>query len=481
MPPGERNPPVLTTAARPRSLAASLRRALLAATLAASSLLGAGPVSATTTSSADTGGPVNLAQLPPGVGGLMSENVSYMGTIPLDSPGVGGRVLKVGKQLRFYVTGLKGLSIYNITNPELPRLLGTFPFPHAQNEDVDVSENGKRVIISADGALLLPIMPLTRGVHVIDTSDPSAPELLGSISAPNHTTTCADAKCHWLYGSSGAIYDARKPANIKEVGRWKPIEGGAHDLNRDASGLIVSDSTPRYVLDPRKNPAKPKVITSGFSDPRVDPNYQHNNVRPRAGQWKPRRRGSAGYNNKQMRPGELLIANTETNVDPRCAQHGGGGIATWSMINFDKGARLKQLHAFRPMSGDYVSRGDPAINALGCSGHWFTERKNVIAAGWYEHGVRFIKVNPRNGKLKQIGFFQPGATEASAAYWVPGPKKSEYVYTVDYARGIDILKFDRKGRVPSLAEFDASWLANLDKVGTLSERERYICRIAQQQ
>ena len=466
-----------STAPRPRT---KIRRSLVTATLLATCLLGAGasPAAASTSSG---GAPVDLMQFPPGVGGFMSENVSYIGTIPLDSPGVGGRVLKVGKQVRFYVTGLKGLSIYDITNPELPVLLGTFPFPHAQNEDVDVSKDGKRVIISADGALLVPFMLATRGIHVIDTSNPAAPRLLGSINAPNHTTTCADAKCKWLYGSTGAIYDARKPANIKEVGRWKPIDGGAHDLNRDASGLIVSDSDPRYVLDPRKNPARPKVITWGMTKPNVDPNYQHNNVRPRAGRWKPRRKGTAGYNSKLMRPGEMLIANAETNIDPRCASHGGGGIATWSMINFDKGARLKQLHAFRPMNGDYLSKGDPAINVMGCSGHWFTERKNIIAAGWYEHGIRFIKVNPKNGKLKQVGFFQPVTTEASAAYWVAGPKKSEYVYTVDYARGIDILKFNRKGRVPSQAEFNASWLANLDKVGRLSEKERYICRIAQQQ
>lgn len=466
------------TSRRPRR-----RLVPLAALIALSAIVGpAIPASAaeSTAGGLETPAPVDLAQLPPGAGGFMSPNVSYMGTIPLDSPGVGGRIVKVGKQVRFYVTGLKGLSIYDVTNPELPLLLGTFPFPHAQNEDVDVSEDGKRVIISADGALLVPFMLATRGIHVIDTSNPAMPELLGSINAPNHTTSCADAKCHWLYGSNGSIYDARKPANIKEVGRWKPIDGGAHDLNRDASGLVVSASTPVYVLDPRKNPAKPKTLTWGMSNFKVDPNYQHNTIRPRAKQWRPRRAGTPGYDSKKLRPGELLIANTETNVDPRCAQDGGGGIATWSMANFDKGQRLKQLHAFRPINGDYISKGDPAINAMGCSGHWFTERNNIITAGWYEHGIRFIKVNPRNGKLDQVGFFQPVTTEASAAYWVPGPKGSEYVYTVDYARGIDILKFNRKGPIPSPAEFDASWLANLDKTGDLSSRERYLCRIAQQ-
>ena len=424
--------------------------------------------------------PVKLAQLPPGVGGFVSENVSYLGTIPLDSPGVGGRVLKVGDQVRFYVTGLKGLTIYDVTDPALPVPLGTFAYPHAQNEDVDVSDDGSRVIISADGALLVPIMPATRGIHVIDTSDPTMPALLGSISAPNHTTTCADAKCKWLYGSSGNIYDARNPAAIKEAGRWKPLDGGGHDLNRDASGLVISDTSPRFVLDPRKDPANPKVITQGMANPNIDDNYQHNNLRPRASQWKPRKKGTKGYADKALRPGELLIANTETNISPTCGDHGGGGISTWSLTNFDKGAPMKQLHAFRPMSGDYNTQGDPAINALGCSGHWFTERNNMIAAGWYEHGIRFIKVNPSSGKLEQVGFFQPVVTEASAAYWMTDADGNEFVYSVDYARGIDILQFDRKAEAPNRAEFNASWLANLDRTGTVSERERYLCGIAAQ-
>jgi hypothetical protein len=414
----------------------------------------------------------------PGVGGFVSGNVEYVGTLPLDSPGVGGRVIKVGKQVRFYVTGLKGLSIYDITDPALPVPLGVFPFPHAQNEDVDVSDNGKRVVISADGALLLPIMPLTEGVHVIDTSDPASPVLLGSIDEPNHTSTCADSKCKWIYGSSGSIYDARKPANIKNVGTWNPGGGGSHDLSRDPTGLVISDSTPRYVLDPRKNPAKPKVLAVGNPDAKVDNNYQHNSERPRAKAWKPRKRGSKGYKSSKLRPGELLIANTETNLNPQCADQGGGGISTWSMANFDKGKPLKQLHAFRPINGDYNSTGDAAINALGCSGHWFTEQNNLITAGWYEHGIRFLKVNPTNGKLSQVGFFQPVATEASASYWVGKKDGAMYAYTVDYARGIDILRFDPKAETPSSSEFRASWLANLDRTGQLSERERYICRIA---
>ncbi len=53
------------------------------------------------------------------------------------------------------------------------------------------------------------------------------------------------------------------------------------------------------------------------------------------------------------------------------------------------------------------------------------------------------------------------------------------MYSVDYARGIDILKFNRSKPVPTAAEFEASWLANLGKVGPTAAAERQFCRLSQ--
>ena len=195
-------------------------------------------------------------------GNIASDNVTYHGTIPIDSPGVGGEVVHhADGRTYFYVTGLKGLSIYDVTeDPTAPVLTGVLTFPHAQNEDLKVSDDGTRAVISADGALLLPIFPTSAGIHIIDTSDPAAPELLGSTarSESNHTAECADPKCEWIYGSStGGIYDATDPTNIKLVGQWNVDRngvtvGGRHALNRDDSGLLISDSNPRLVLDPAR-------------------------------------------------------------------------------------------------------------------------------------------------------------------------------------------------------------------------------------
>ena len=442
------------------------RLSLLAVVVLTAALLGAAPGQ----------GRAALLQLDPGVGGFVSPNVQYLGTLAHESPGIGARALTVGDQTRFYMTGAKGLSIYDVTNPAIPVPMGTLPLPHFQNEDVDVSDDGNRVIISTDTAAVSPTAAGSSGdrgtgIRIIDTSDPMLPRQVGFVPRSNHTTTCADAKCEWLYGSNGRIYDATDPGNITEVGEWG---ARGHALNRDASGLMISDSNPRLVLDV-SNPAEPQILAKGTPNTKEfgsDGYLQHNNVRPDADQWVPR---EPGDDSGPVRPGELLIGNSESNLNFDCDQ--AGGLSTWDMRNFDRGAPMKQVDVFRPLQGDYNSSGDPAINALGCSGHWFTEHDGLVAAAWYEHGVRMFDIDDATLEIQQVGFFQPVATEAGAAHWLTDADGNTYIYSVDYARGIDILRFDRDAPRPTQAEFDASWLANLGKVGPAAAAERLLCRI----
>ncbi len=414
---------------------------------------------------------IEVVPLPLAPGAFVSDNVQYVGTLPI-SPGIGGRVLWVGDQQRLYMTGSQGLYVLDVTAPERPSVLGFYHLPHFQNEDVDVSDDGTRVIISTDTAGVDRGGSTANGIHVLDTSDLSSIRRVGFFAQSNHTTTCADAACEWLYGSSGNIYDARDPASIKNVGRWNTSGGSAHALNRDESGLMIGDTNPRLVLDV-SDPAAPQVLASGRASVNLpDGLLQHNNVRLDALEWQPREEGD---DSPEIRPGEMFLGNSESNLRQQCGANA-GGLSSWSMVDFDKGAEPQQLEVFRPVNGDWAN-GDPAVNALGCSGHWFTVRDRMIAASWYEHGVRFIEVDEQ-GRFEQKGFFQPVATEAGAAHWVVGEDGTEYVYSMDYARGIDILKFDRDGEVPSEQEVTASWLANLGKQGVMSIVERNLCRAA---
>jgi hypothetical protein len=437
----------------------------------------------------------------PGPGGFTTNNVTWVKNLPETVAGTSGRVVKVGEQLRFYTTGAKGLFIYNITDPANPVLLGALPLPHVQNEDVEVSADGSRTLISADGALLVPLIPSTAGLHIIDTSNPAAPKEVGYINngsaalpGGDHTASCADPACNWVYGSEGNTYNITNPAApVKLTGAagWQgamrtPTGGkvtltqGAHDMSRDAAGLISTDTIPRLILDPRVDPAKPVIIArSGTWPNSKNLTYQHNSLRPRADQWVARNPlDPADHDNPALRPGELLLANGETNIVPQC-NGSGGPLASWSMRNFNEGASapMTNLETFRPLRNGNYADGNPAVNALGCSGHYFDERNNMIAAAWFEHGTRFIEVDPTTGKFTERGYWQPVVGSAGAAYWI----NDEYVYVTDYIRGVDIIKFNRTAPPASQEELDANWLASLNAkspAAPVSAEEQYRCSLA---
>jgi hypothetical protein len=419
----------------------------------------------------------------PGVGGFMSPNVTYVGTIPIDSPGIGGRMVQVGTQKRFYVTGARGLTVYDVTNPALPIPLGALEAPHWENEDVSVSADGNTVIISVEAGAM----------YVIDASALPVLKIVGTATFGGHTSSCVTPNCEWVYSSGGNIYDLRdktKPVMISR--KWNTGHrfnnqavgvSGIHDLNLVGPNLVITDSTPRLVLDVTV-PDTPKLLSLGKPNPGSvqnfsDPRLQHNSIRPNGDAWVPRDPANpADVADTNLRPGELFLGNSELNANTDCAM--AGGFSTWTMRDFDKGVAMKQVEVFRPVrgKGDYDTDGNPAVNGLGCSGHWFTERNGIVAASWYEHGVRFLTYDAATGKnIRQLGYFQPVVTSASASHWVTAADGSEYVYSVDYARGIDILKFNRTAPVPTEEQFRASWLAKLGTIDPAAQAERMRCAL----
>jgi hypothetical protein len=226
------------------------------------------------------------------------------------------------------------------------------------------------------------------------------------------------------------------------------------------------------LIDPRRNPARPKVLTTGEVPQEARLSYQHNSLRPNATRWRPRAKGDKS---RGLRPGELVLANGETNFKPQCDGTSNGPFATWSARDFNRGVPLRPLHVFRPRHNGTYADGDPTVNVLGCSGHWFTERRGLVAAGWYEHGTRFLKVNPKTGSIAEVGWFVPAAGSTSAAHWI----NDEYVYTVDYSRGIDVLRIDRKAKPPTRAQLDASWGRTANRgLAFFRQREQSLCRMA---
>jgi hypothetical protein len=154
-----------------------------------------------------------------------------------------------------------------------------------------------------------------------------------------------------------------------------------------------------------------------------------------------------------------------------------GAFSTWSMVGHDRGVPMKQLDVLRPVSGTWAD-GNPAVNEMGCSGHWFTQKTAndgsvLVTAAWYEHGTRFLKVDPKTGKIRQVGFFQPVRGATSEAFWMPG---TDVVWSIDYHSGIDILQFDQNAKAPTTAQIDASWMSKLGVVDNWAEIQRMVCR-----
>jgi hypothetical protein len=117
---------------------------------------------------------------------------------------------------------------------------------------------------------------------------------------------------------------------------------------------------------------------------------------------------------------------------------------------FNKGSAFSMIDEVRPVNGQYVDGHSP-YNILGCSVHWFEEHpsfKNggLVALAEYENGTRFLQVSPE-GKLTEQGYLLPLQGSTSAPHW--NPFDPSIVYAVDYARGVDVLKWTGDTYVPN--------------------------------
>ena len=352
----------------------------------------------------------------PTQGGVTSDNVEWIDQVEFEV-GTATGMKVIGKYL--YITSWKTFSIYDISDPAAPERLSTTPFGF-KFENENVASNGKILVFSEE----LPQDIL----HIWDVEDKTNPVEIATLAgAGGHTQTCI-LKCKYLYGSEGYIVDIRDPANPKKLEEnWIQItglQGGAHDVQEYKNGFIVTSpiSDAFQVIDVRK-PSKPKVIAKG---PHPDPaNWLfHSGDWPNKGKDK------------------FILMQGEQNATQRCSDTT-GPFQTWSTAGWKKSKTMKLVDTFRVANGTYQD-GSPAVNALGCSAHWFQEHRTfknggLVTIGYYEHGTRFLDV-ASNGKIKEVGWFLPHAGSTSAAYWVT----DRIVYSVDYSRGIDILRYTGK-------------------------------------
>jgi hypothetical protein len=339
--------------------------------------------------------------------GFASDNVEWLGNIPLNADTSGARLLDG----HLYVTSSTQLSIYDVRVPEAPVLLSTFPVPQqAYFAEEDVDTNGEILLISTFGQLV-----------VMDVRDKKAPAVLSVLQGTDeHTISCV-LDCTWAYGSAGVIVDLRDPKAPKKAGDWKTaVPGGVgsrHDVTEVAPGMVLTSSTTMALLDARTDPAKPTLVRTAKTD---DGRFIHANLWPREMQDR------------------LLLVGGET-ATTKCDSPRAGAFMTWDTEGWqEEGGGFTMLDEYRPPVTS-VPEGDAAYETY-CS-HWFTTRPGwedggQLAVSWYEHGTRFLSVDDA-GQIEEIGYFVPVGTTASAAYWA----SDDVLYVLDYQRGLDVLRF----------------------------------------
>ena len=109
-----------------------------------------------------------------------------------------------------------------------------------------------------------------------------------------------------------------------------------------------------------------------------------------------------------------------------------------------------------PAGNGVYADGKPVAGALGCSVHWFQEHPTfhdggLVAISEYEDGVRFLQIT-KDGGIEEQGYFLSLGSSSSSPKWAG---KDDVLYSIDYQRGIDILRWtgkhyapDSRGRVP---------------------------------
>ncbi len=341
--------------------------------------------------------------------GFMSSNVEHIATIPFDAGGASGARL-VDEYL--YVAGTRNFSIYDVSDPIDPQLVSTTPVTvYFANEDVDT--NGEILLLSSDQA--------QRELYVYDVEDKAAPTLLATLgNVRDHNFACV-LDCKWAYGTRGNIVDLRDPSNPKVAASWGGGEtpGDGFDTDEVAPGYVLSAARTIRLMDARK-PAAPKTLALG---PNPDNRLIHSVGWPR-----------------QMKDRFMLVQG-ETPFTGRCDENS-GAFMTWDASKWRKTHTFQMIDEYRMVNGTYTDSNPPA-GAVGCTAAWFQEHPDfhnggLVVSGYFEHGARFLEVDPK-GQISEVGYFTPVGGASYATYWIT----DEIVYSIDLVRGIDILRFSR--------------------------------------
>ena len=413
-----------------------------------------------------------------------SPNVHLLTTVP-DTAVISGVFARTGSY--FYVSSTDTISVYDTSNPAAPVLKGTLPNLVFENEAMTYGERR-----NADGSLSrfvlvgVDLFQASAGdpqhvnvgggeVLVVDVSDPGAPRIRSRVKATTstHTVTCLNAgNCNYAYtaGTRGNFsvidlrnLDAPREAKVVASPAAGPnavfTRGAGHDWDFDAAGLGWHTGSGGSASFNISDPVNPRLMNAtnaqGIATPYND-FIHHNSMRPNA---KAFRAGAP----PSLANGNVLLVTEEdyANDGEELACDQAGTIQTWYVPSLTAATASPT----KPSSGNIrpldisnlpAQFGGGASTPVGgfCSAHWFdTHQSGILAQGYYQQGLRFVDVrDPRN--IKQYGYFTGGLSEVWDANWVPQRdaggvdtgRKTNIVYGIDFAHGIDVLCVNLPGQ-----------------------------------
>jgi hypothetical protein len=375
---------------------------------------------------------------------VMSDNVEYLGSIQQD---VG---LTTGTKIvgdRMFVTSGKNISIYDISDPASPKPLGGMKANVAW-ENEEVPTNGKVLAVASDFYSVgvpecVAALAADGCVQFFDVRDPANIKQVGTIPIANHTAECA-LDCQFFYGRAGTIIDTRGILDgqaPKVIGNWIDelaaqgvAEKSCHHIREIRPGVLLTACRPFAAISINAadggSPAHPKVLYTGEAA-----KFVHSARWPRSGNDK------------------FVMTGGEQNFTGRCERNN-SEFSVYSASNVLAGRSTQfegPLAQVPPAGNGVYADGKPVAGALGCSVHWFHEHPTfrnggLVAISEYEDGVRFLQIK-RDGQILEQGYFLSLGSSSSSPKWAG---KDDVLYSIDYQRGIDILRWKGEHYVPGV-------------------------------
>ncbi len=381
--------------------------------------------------------------------------------------------------------GTPGLSVWSLKDPEHPKYIsglsaatlgqrtGETLSQFWEGENMTVDSRRKLAFLSKDSG--------KKGIITVDLNDPWNPQIISyQQTSLGHTATCLnDCRFIWQVGggvsgrrSAVSVTDIRDPdhpftyADVFQaaVRRTTSTSGSTHSVDVDFDGVAwVSGSGGArgwWTEGLHKDTATGAMRYATPYDPLP---YGGGSVSGNTGSFM-----HNAYHVPQalgdQAAGDVLLITNESN-STNCSSAGKFIIASLAgtrdvenslpstltstapalmerLASYSTDGKPGQFHGTAPTStGGTTTVGD-------CSAHWFTVKGNIVALGNYEQGTRFVDIsNPRNPQ--QVGYFRvPASGVAGAPDEVISSDTAapyfhgKYVYVSDYARGIDVLKFN---------------------------------------